>query len=122
MIWICSLNDLTPEKCRKVLIQAIANILMKCKDKTYRIVTLNRNRLIDSSTEEATESNQDSGSSSTEMMPSQTNSESTTEVKTSNPQAEEAQIEEDDRMKISMENLESIEKMETVSNLVYLFI
>ncbi|XP_059616859.1 ubiquitin carboxyl-terminal hydrolase MINDY-3 homolog [Phlebotomus argentipes] len=35
-----SFYDLTADKCRTVLIQAICNILMKCKETKYRIVTL----------------------------------------------------------------------------------
>uniref|UniRef100_A0A1L8DAV1 Ubiquitin carboxyl-terminal hydrolase MINDY n=1 Tax=Nyssomyia neivai TaxID=330878 RepID=A0A1L8DAV1_9DIPT len=35
-----SFSDLTVDKCRTVLIQAICNILMKCKETKYRIVTL----------------------------------------------------------------------------------
>lgn len=104
------MSDLTPEKCKKVLIQAIANILMKCKDKTYRIVTLNKTRL--KAEEEArdvnveeTVANQES--SSTEM-PSSSNA-----VNAAPPVSV---LEEDDRMKISMENLESIELMEIASN------
>lgn len=97
-ITLCfSLNDLTPEKCKKVLIQAIANILMKCKDKTYRIVTINKNKG-QLAAQEATESyNQESGSSSAGMATTLS--------------------QEDDRMKISMENLENIDSMETSSNL-----
>lgn len=37
-----SFKDLTQDKCKKVLIQAICNILKKCKDQTYRIVSLNK--------------------------------------------------------------------------------
>lgn len=94
------MSDLTPEKCKKVLIQAIANILMKCKDKTYRIVTLNKTRL--KAEEEArdveeTVANQES--SSTEL-----------------PSSASSNAVPPDRMKISMENLESIELMEIASN------
>jgi hypothetical protein len=86
-----SFCDLTKDKCKKVLIQAIANILMKCKDKTYRIVTLNKTRSNDPlETEMAaeaveTEVNHDSGNSSEAAQP------------------------EVELMKTSMENLEAIE-------------
>lgn len=35
-----SFTQLTPDKCKTLLIQALCNILMKCKDKMYRIITL----------------------------------------------------------------------------------
>lgn len=43
------INDFTTEKIRSVLIQAICNILMKCKDDKYCLVALNKtiNRLND---------------------------------------------------------------------------
>ncbi|GAB0088985.1 Ubiquitin carboxyl-terminal hydrolase MINDY-3 homolog [Sergentomyia squamirostris] len=37
-----SFHDLTADKCRTVLIQALCNILMKCKDTKYRIVSLRK--------------------------------------------------------------------------------
>lgn len=107
------MSDLTPEKCKKVLIQAIANILMKCKDKTYRIVTLNKTRLKEAEEEardvhvEETVVNQES--SSTELPSSASNSAAVA-------MPADSVLEEDDRMKISMENLESIELMEIASN------
>lgn len=39
-----SFSDLTPDKCKTLLIQAICQILMKCKSSKYRIVSLRANR------------------------------------------------------------------------------
>lgn len=45
-------HDLTEDKCRKILIKAICNILEKCKDRpTIRVVTLNKTQLVDKAME-----------------------------------------------------------------------
>lgn len=60
-------KDLTEDKCRKILIKAICNILEKCRDRpTLRVVTLNKSNLVDKALE-ASETEQEQHEAAEQM-------------------------------------------------------
>lgn len=102
-------KDLTEDKCRKILIKAICNILEKCKDRpTIRVVTLNKSNLVDKAHEASETENENVV---VDQMDSSLNYVDTSSSDLNNPEIEIALNEFHERLVINdFQAIEDVEK------------